>query len=196
VADDFARARAAGLSHDTLVHAVVLSAFFNYLNRVADATGLEYDREVVIATPATDAEREPIPRLERASWPRAARPSVLAARRPATAEALAAWQAHVLDRSAPLEPSERRQLAWAAAESLCDAATAEELGDAVPAAPRAVLLDAYARKLTETPWRVDRTDLDALRRVGLDDAGLLDVVAVVAFQNAASRIRLGLRALV
>ncbi|HEY5242076.1 MAG TPA: hypothetical protein VIJ22_11445 [Polyangiaceae bacterium] len=49
---------------------------------------------------------------------------------------------------------------------------------------------AYAERLTTTPWRLTEDDLHALRALGLDDRGLLDVISVASFQNTASRLSL------
>ncbi len=49
-------------------------------------------------------------------------------------------------------------------------------------------LVAYADKLTLTPWAMTSDDLAPLRALGLDDADLLDVICVIAQQNAFSRL--------
>ncbi len=49
-------------------------------------------------------------------------------------------------------------------------------------------LCAYAEKLTERPADMTPADLDELRSHGLDDAGCLDLVQVIAYFNSINRI--------
>jgi alkylhydroperoxidase family enzyme len=189
-----ARARAGGLGDETILHAAVLSAFFNYLNRVADAIDLEFDYDSPLPRPDRDSLREPVPRPSRQSWPTEPAFAVSLSDRAATADAFRHWRAYVSEREAPLSRRDRAVLRHAVASALCDARTMEELPGAVPRDGREEQLAAYADKLTATPWRLQEEDLSALRRLGLDDRGLLDVISVSSFQNTASRLRLVLRA--
>ncbi len=194
-ASDFDRARGARLSDDAIVHVVVQTAFFNHLNRVADGVGIDFD--YVSALPSMARENhEPIPRPERADWPTidSDTPSFSLARRPATNEAFERWRAHNLERHAPLSSRDRQVIVLAVANALCDAATASEVVDAIPHDRREARLADYATALTLAPWRLADATLDPLRQEGLDDAGLLDVIAVGAFQNTASRLRLAFAA--
>ena len=50
----------------------------------------------------------------------------------------------------------------------------------------------YAVKLTETPWDMERADVDRLRAQGLDDRGVLDVNQVVAYFAYVNRVADGL----
>ena len=50
----------------------------------------------------------------------------------------------------------------------------------------------FAIKLTRTPGRMEREDVERLRRHGLDDATIHDVVQVVAVFNYYNRIADGL----
>ena len=50
----------------------------------------------------------------------------------------------------------------------------------------------YAVKLTETPWAMERADVDRLRAQGLDDRGVLDVNQVVAYFAYVNRVADGL----
>jgi uncharacterized peroxidase-related enzyme len=50
----------------------------------------------------------------------------------------------------------------------------------------------YAVKLTRRPWSVGAEDADALRRVGFDDAAILDVCQVTAYYNYVNRLADGL----
>lgn len=188
--DDGDRLRAAGFSDAAIVHAVGQSVYFNYLNRVADAVGIEFDYESPLPRAAVNAAREATPRPPRAEWPR---PGILgmelAALRPQTAEALARWREYALAPRGPLDGPAKRACAAAAAGALCDAATVDELA-AAPRDARDEALAGYAAKLTATPWRMGPADLDALRAHGLDDRALLDAIATVSIQNGLSRARL------
>jgi uncharacterized peroxidase-related enzyme len=50
----------------------------------------------------------------------------------------------------------------------------------------------YAVKLTRTPAAIRGPDVQALRRVGFDDAAILDVCQVVAYYNYVNRLADGL----
>ncbi|MCH2180991.1 MAG: hypothetical protein MK108_03215 [Mariniblastus sp.] len=50
----------------------------------------------------------------------------------------------------------------------------------------------YAVKLTETPGRVERADMEPLRQAGLDDRAIHDLCAVTAYFAFANRIADGL----
>lgn len=58
--------------------------------------------------------------------------------------------------------------------------------------PRERAILAYAVKLTETPARMTREDVDALREVGLDDRGVLQVNLIASFFNFINRVADGL----
>jgi alkylhydroperoxidase family enzyme len=187
---DHDRARAAGLSDDAILHAVVLSAFFNYLNRVADAVDLDFDYESPLPRPDKDPRREPTPRPPSARWPSASAFPLRLCDRAVTAEAFQRWEVYMLERDMPLSRRERAVIVRAVARSLCDARTADAHPDAEPRSEREERLATYAEVLTATPWRLDEAGLQALRGVGLDDRGLLDVISVASFQNTASRLKL------
>lgn len=188
---DLERARAAGLSDVAVVQAVGLSAFFNYLNRVADAVDIAFDYPTPLPPLVRDRSREPLPRPERARWPAGGAFPLSLADRPVTAQAFAAWRAYQLEREAPLSRRERAVIVRAVAETLCDARTYGALADAVPRGKRESALAAYAARLSAVPWKLAAADLDALRAVGLDDdRALLDAIAVASFQTTASRLAL------
>jgi alkylhydroperoxidase family enzyme len=190
---DHERARAAGLGDDAILQAVILSAYFNYLNRVADAVDIDFDYESRLPRPDRDPLHEPAPRPAPESWPTTPAFALRLADRPGTAEAYARWRAYVLEREAPLSRRDRAVLARAVASSLCDRRTVHELPDAAPRSAHEERLAAYAEVLTATPWRLTEDLLHGLRGLGLDDRGLLDVISVASFQNTASRLRLALR---
>jgi uncharacterized peroxidase-related enzyme len=54
------------------------------------------------------------------------------------------------------------------------------------------VLVAFAEKLTSAPAGITAADLEPLRRVGLDDRGVLDACNTVAYFNYANRMALGL----
>ncbi len=57
-----------------------------------------------------------------------------------------------------------------------------------PLAPLDRALCAFADKLTRTPGEMDRGDVDALRKAGLDDRGIHDATQIVAYFNYINRI--------
>ncbi len=182
--------RAAGLTDEALLHAIVQSAFFNYLNRVADATGIDFDYRSPLPAMPVDRGRDPLPRPPSSGWRR--RPAAFAlSARPLTAERFSSWRRHVLDRDAPLARRERRMIAHAAALATCDAAGAAALDAGAPSTPRERAMVAYADLLSRAPWQLGAADLAPLRELGLDDHALLDLITVAAFQNTASRLTLG-----
>ena len=193
--EDLDRLRAVGLSDEGVVQAVTIGGVFNYVTRVADGIGLEFDYESPLPRLQVDTSVEALPRPEPDAWPTLdPRPALTLGHRPATEAAFARWSAYVFDRDAPLARRDRAVLARAAAWSVCDRAGVASFADAAPASPREVVLAAYATKLTLTPWRMTEADLAPLRAEGLDDAGVLDVVSLVALQNTLSRMRLALGA--
>jgi uncharacterized peroxidase-related enzyme len=58
------------------------------------------------------------------------------------------------------------------------------------AADRTML--AYAVKLTAAPHSVTQQDVEALKREGFDDAGVLDICQVVSYYNYVNRLADGL----
>lgn len=50
----------------------------------------------------------------------------------------------------------------------------------------------YAVKLTSTPYKVTKADIDALRKCGLNDEDILELNLVVSYFNFVNRIALGL----
>lgn len=58
--------------------------------------------------------------------------------------------------------------------------------------PRERAILAYAEKLTLTPARMTKDDVDALRAVGLDDRGVLQVNLIASFFNFVNRVADGL----
>ena len=58
------------------------------------------------------------------------------------------------------------------------------------AADRAML--DYASKLTRTPWEMESSDVEALRRAGFDDGAILEICHVVAYFAFVNRMADGL----
>lgn len=192
-AEDMERMRALGFTDEAIVQAVVIAAMFNCFTRVADATGMEFDYESPLPRIEVDRARAPLPRPEPGSWPRRAPiPGLSLALRPASKAALARWGEYVFTRDAPLSRRDRAVLARTSAFHVCDAVGVERWPGAEPRGQREEALAAYAAKLTLTPWRMEEADLLPLRREGLDDRGLLDVIGVIAHENVAARVRLAL----
>lgn len=180
--------RAAGMPEPAILHAIVQSAFFNYLNRVADATGIVFDYATPLPPMPVERKREPYARPPRAAWPHPT--SVFAlADRPVTAQRFAAWRRYLLEREQPLSRRERRLVAGVAALATCDEAGAAALA-VEPSSAREIALAAYADRLSRAPWQLGEADLAPLRAHGLDDRALLDVISVASSQNTASRLTL------
>jgi alkylhydroperoxidase family enzyme len=195
--EDLARAHDAGLDDDAILHLIALSSFFGYLNRIADAVGIDLDYHVANRPPAAVPDTPPLTRPEPAAWPDpdAPRPLELA-QRPLTAEAFAACRAYVFERDQPLDIRQRQIIARAVAERLGDAATARALAhvEARSALDRA--LEALADVMTLAPWRLGASSIDALRAASLtEDVAIFDAISVAAFSTTASRIAVALAAL-
>jgi hypothetical protein len=183
---DFA---AVGLGLDAIEAATGVVAMFNYLTRVADASGIEFDYASPLPVFQPEREREPAERPGRDSWPLAE------VRTPPSftelAEAWRRWREYVFDSDEPLTLRERRVLAAAAAQECCDRRRADELTEYSPRDARESTLDTFARKLSRTPWRMGPADLETLRAAGLPEGAVLHAIAVVALQNAESRLAMG-----
>lgn len=58
--------------------------------------------------------------------------------------------------------------------------------------PRAKGLIDYALKLTLDPGRVAKEDVEALRKMGIADSEILDLVLITGYMSLVNRIALGL----
>jgi alkylhydroperoxidase family enzyme len=189
-AGSLARLREAGLTDGNIVQATAISAVFNHLTRVADATGIEYDYASDLPRIQVDTAREPVPRPPTDEWPRPEHRLDLA---PAEVrKAIDAWRGYALRPTATLDARDRAVLARASAFHTCDAAGVEAFAEGEPRSAREAALAAFAEKLTVTPWRMAEADLAALRVLGLDDRDLLHAIALVGLANALSRLTLAL----
>jgi alkylhydroperoxidase family enzyme len=183
--------RAVGLNSAAVLHAVVLASYFNYLNRVADAVDIEFDYQSPLPRLLKDPARTALPRPPRAGW--SAGPPPLPMRlseRPTTHEPFVRWSSYVLEREAPLSRRERQVLVRAVAAQLGDLRGYETFADADPRDARERTLADYAVTLTVEPWKLTQAHVATLHELGLDDVGVLEVIAVSSFQNTASRLNL------
>jgi alkylhydroperoxidase family enzyme len=191
---DLERLHAAGLGDDEIVHAVVLSAYFNYLNRVADGIDLDWDYTSPLPRYDKQVERAAVPRPPQAEWPAGGGLGLSIGVRPASAAAVPVWRRLVMEREGGIGVERRAIVARAAAAALCDRSGSGSepvnvsvnvhVNDPEPA------LRELSRKLTLTPWAMTENDVASLRRIGLDDRAILDVVTTTAHQNAVSRLSL------
>src|SRR6266540_4990302 len=150
-----------GFGADAIEAATGVVAMFNYLTRVADASGIEFDYASPLPVFQPDRGREPAARLARESWPVAefrTLPSF-----PEFNEAWRHWREYVFDSDEPLSQRERRVLAAAAAQECCDRVRADELADHAPQDTRESTLDTFARRLSRAPWQLSPAELQALR---------------------------------
>ena len=183
IADLFARH---GLDTDAVRTATGVVAMFNYLTRVADASGIEFDYPTPLPRFQPERGQQPVPRPDRELWP-----VVGADRVDAMSGTWRHWREYVFDSTGPLTRRERRLLARAAAQECCDRWRADELDGYAPRDDRDAVLDTFARKLSRRPWQMDPADLRALREAGYAEPALLHVISVTALQNAESRLALG-----
>ncbi len=188
---DTADLAGAGLARDEVEAATGVVAMFNYLTRVADASGIEFDYQSPLPAFVPDRDRRPAERPELAGWPRV--PARLRGFRtvPAVAEAWSAWRAYVFEADEPLTRRQRGVLALAAARACCDATRVDELAGHDPADAGEQSLAAFADALSRRPWLMGAADLDRLRAAGHPEPALLHAVSVVALQNAESRLAMG-----
>lgn len=166
-------------------------AVFNYLTRVADASGIEFDYASPLPAFEPERGRDPAPRPDRAAWPVVAGEFRTLPSYPATSEAWQRWHEYVFDSDEPLNRRERRLLAHAAAQETCDRVRADELAEYTPRDDREERLTAFGRKLSRSPWRMEQSDLQTLRDLGYPEPALLHAISVVALQNAESRLAMG-----
>jgi hypothetical protein len=178
---------------------------FNYLTRMADATGVEADYQSPLPRFTYRDITESVPRPGRHEWPPVDRSVQLLSVLPAIDAAWGRWRDYVLDSPDPISVATRQQLRSIAARAACDGALAPA-DDAYPdganadaAAPSTTgsgqPLAAFAEKLSRTPWLMTQSDVDSLRSTGMDDLSVLHAIAVVSYQSAESRLRIGLSAL-
>jgi len=177
--DHHARARAAGLSDDEVLHAIALSAFFGHLNRIADAVAVPLDYEVQQVPPHAEPATPPLARA-----PMAVRgtPALAIEARPATAAAFAAWRDYLLAR----DPGNRQIAAWVAR------LVGDDEGEhGAPDDLRYRLVE----QVSLAPWQLGDGSFTALRAAGYDDARLFDLCAAASSFGVFARVRVALIAL-
>ncbi|MEO6703003.1 MAG: hypothetical protein ABI140_21900 [Jatrophihabitantaceae bacterium] len=196
---DIGRLSAVGFSRPSIVLVIGLVAMFNYLTRIADGTGIEADYGAELPRFVYRGVMESALRPEPAQWPPVDDSIQLVSELTGVYEAWCRWREYVLESPAPISPAMRNQLRRIAARNACDSSV--DLADnadstdawSTPGSTQA--LSDLAEKLSRTPWLVTSSDVDALRSAGLNDLSILHVIAVVAYQSAESRLRIGLSAL-
>jgi alkylhydroperoxidase family enzyme len=184
------RAHSAGLSDADVLQAVVLTACFGHLNRIADATGVPLDYDVALAVPATDPE---VPPLASAPETRVGRPAIDLALRPDTMRALADWRSYAFYRDAPLTRRQRTFIARCVARWLGDGGISPP--DDLTGNPLDGELSAVVEVITLAPWQLGSATFADLRGGGFDDTFLFDVVATASAAGVFSRIEVALVAL-
>ena len=175
-----------GLDTHAVRTATGVVAMFNYLTRVADASGIEFDYPSPLPEFQPERDQKPVARPDREFWP-----MVADGRDAAMSEPWRHWREYLFDSAEPLSHRERRLLARAAAQECCDRWQADELAEYAPRDDRDALLDSFARKLSRTPWQMAPADLQTLRDAGYAEQAVLHVISVTALQNAESRLALG-----
>lgn len=188
---DVRRLADVGLSRTSIVLVIGLVAMFNYLTRVADGTGVEADYRNELPEFVYRGVTEALARPGAEAWPPVDDSIELLSVLPAAHANWPRWRDYVLDSTEPIPPTTRSGLRAIAARNACDATVAPpDRTDALDPA-----LSRFADKLSRTPWLVGQSDVDELRSTGLDDRAVLHIIAVVAYQSAESRLRIGLSAL-
>lgn len=193
---DLTRTRGVGLHDDAVLSVIAVSALFNYLNRIADAVGIELDYDVLIQPPAAVPATPALARAEPWAWPDpdAPRPLELS-RKPAVAAAMADCHTYVMERDAPLSIPQRQVIARAVAERLGDAATVRRLLHVEPRSEIDRTLERFADVATLAPWRLGAETIELLRPVLRTDVAIFDAIAVTSFANLVSRLDVALAAL-
>ncbi|TDQ00354.1 hypothetical protein [Labedaea rhizosphaerae] len=168
---------------DAIQTATGVVAMFNYLTRVADASGIEFDYATPLPAFEPRRDKHPLPRPPADEWPVVT---------PRFTDLWQRWHDYLFDAShESLTWRQRLVLARAAALESCDRKRADELAEHAPRDDVDRVLDAFARKLSVRPWQMAASDLQALRDVGFAERALLHAMAVTALQNAESRLAVG-----
>jgi uncharacterized protein YciW len=197
---DIRQLSAAGFSRQSIVLVIGLVAMFNYLTRVADGTGVEADYNNGLPQFEYRGVTEAAPRPGPQEWPAVDRSLESLSVFSKVHAAWSRWQDYIFEGSGPVPTEIRHRLRFIAARNACDGAIASsaKAGSQDTAWSRTESgepLSQFAEKLSRTPWLMGASDADALRSIGLDDLSILHVIAIVAYQSAESRLRIGLSAL-
>lgn len=184
-----------GLDEADLEAAIGVVAMFNYLTRVADASGIDFDYASPLPRFEPRRQQEAVPRPDGSAWPVVGAEFRTFPRFPALSEAWQRWRGYLLDADEPLTRRQRGVLVRAAAVACCDRFRVDELAEYHPDGDAEIALADFAERLSLRPWRMRPTDLDGLRAAGHPEPALLHIISVVAHQNAESRAALGRAAL-
>jgi uncharacterized protein YciW len=197
---DIRRLSAAGLPRTSIVLVIGLVALFNYFTRIADGTGIEADYETELPEFVYRGVTESVRRPEPAEWSPVDHSIELLCLVTDAHAAWCRWRDYILESPSPIPAATRHQLRVIAARNACDGAIAppdqadsDDAAASPPELPDA--LSNFAEKLSRTPWLIASSDVDVLRLTGMDDLSILHVIAVVGYQSAESRLRIGLSAL-
>jgi uncharacterized protein YciW len=188
---DIHRLSEVGLSRTSIVLVIGLVAMFNYLTRVADGTGVEADYQNELPEFVYSGRTESAPRPGPDEWPPVDGSLELLSVLPDAFANWQRWRDYVLDSPDPISTATRRRLRSIAARAACDGTVAAP--DETESADET--LATFGDRLSRTPWLMAQSDVDSLRSAGLDDRAVLHVIAVIAYQSAESRLRIGLSAL-
>lgn len=180
-----------GFDDEAVEASIAVIVMFNYLTRVADASGIEFDYDSPLPAFQPQRQLQPVALPEEQSWPVAGQQYRTFRLLPTLADAWGDWRAYLLDSAEPLDPRQRRLLARVAALACGDRWRADQLGEYRPGSDTDEVLAAFAHRLSRQPWQMRPADLDGLRAEGLSEKALLHVIAVTAHQNAESRLALG-----
>jgi uncharacterized peroxidase-related enzyme len=180
-----------GLDAEEIEAATGVVAVFNYLTRVADASGIEWDYASPLPRFEPERGRRAVIRPDRESWPVVGAEFRRFPRLPALSQAWERWHEYVFSSDEPLSRRERGVLALAAARACCDRWRADSLAGHEPGDDAEARLAGFATKLSREPWRMQPSDLRELRALGHSEPALLHAIAVVALQNAESRVAMG-----
>jgi len=186
---DLARARAGGLDDSAVLHAILQTALFGHLNRIADAVGVEADYPDRFGAPHVEPATPPY--LPASDPPPAGTGPIELGLRAGATELHDAWRTYALDRDTLLDRRRRGVIAAAVARVLGDLST--------PTVDPADELDRALVELAEivalAPWRLGSAAYARVRELGLaDDAKVFDAVATASGCTVFSRIAVTLAA--
>jgi hypothetical protein len=189
---DLARARAAGLDDERVLHAILQTSLFGHLNRIADAVGVEVDYPDSFGAPHVEPATPPYLWPECVPNPDARGPIDLASRAGAV-ELLSAWRAYSIDRdSNALTRRHRALIAYAVAVRLGDASVSAT----EPRTPVETALVDLSDVVSLAPWRLGPAAFAPLRAARLpEDVQVFDAVATASSCTVFSRIAVTLAAL-
>jgi uncharacterized protein YciW len=229
--------RQSGFHNGEMLHIVLGSALFNYLNRMADGIGIQFEyqsslpefRPKIIETwDSLPKERHKTPALERKSpiaWircPDQSGPSspgsepvnlfrVISENSEASILAKG-WRSYHLMPTQALNVQTRGRLALYVSgindcdystfwfrrflmELETDRSTLDSLSQGKPPAGLGKLEKLqfeHARRMTLEPWTIREAQIEELRKMGMDDLGILQLTMLISYLSFETRVVLGL----